>query len=365
MKSLALFSIVLFTACGDDKPQTETPDAPMHDIDAAPPAKPRAVVVAGDFTPGNPGVLSAIDLETKTVSKNAAPAGAVGSDPLLRKFGEELFVVNRNDANITILKASDFSLVEQLSTGANSNPQDVAVIGNKLYVPTFGGKGVVVLTRGSTTSTEIDLSADDPDGKPKCESIFVAGGKLYVACGLLDDTMMFLPPRGNGKIYVIANDAKSGTINATTKNPLGLIEQDAMVLNGDLLVPTIDFSNNEGCIERIDPTKTTTACAIENSVLGGFVNRIAMGSDHTLYASVSGNFPDANLQKITGTTAMTVSPIAQHITDAVGCPEGTIAVADQTTGAAGVRLYKASGEVTTAALDVGLPPKSSHGLVCY
>ena len=125
--SLSLFACV---ACGDNR--LVPIDAPPPD---GPPAAPRAVVVAGDFTHGDPGVMSVVDLGTLTITNNVAPQGAVDSDPMLRKFGNELFVINRSDNNITILKASDFSLVEQIATGDNSNPQDVAVVGDKLFVP--------------------------------------------------------------------------------------------------------------------------------------------------------------------------------------------------------------------------------------
>ena len=38
--------------------------------------------------------------------------------------------------------------------------------------------GVPVLTRNSTETHIIDLSADDPDGKPNCNSVFVVGTDL-------------------------------------------------------------------------------------------------------------------------------------------------------------------------------------------
>src|SRR5262245_39594662 len=132
----------MLAACGDNG------TSKMTTADATPPMS-RAVVVAGDFIAGNPGVLSTLDPISRTVTKNVGPAMAVGHDPILRHIGNELFIINRADGNnITIVDDESFALVEQLGTGASSNPQDVAVLGNKLYVPTFGTKGVTVLTRG-------------------------------------------------------------------------------------------------------------------------------------------------------------------------------------------------------------------------
>src|SRR4051812_5023508 len=162
-------------ACGDNP-------APAAD---APPAAtpPRAIVVAGDFKAGQPGILSTLDPATREVKVGVGPALAVGNDPYLRHFGGELFIINRGENNITILDDQTLQLKEQIGTGAGSNPQDVAVVGTKLYVPTLGTKGVTVLTRGSNTTTEIDLSADDPDHKPDCNSAYTVGTDVYVSCG--------------------------------------------------------------------------------------------------------------------------------------------------------------------------------------
>src|SRR5258706_7693843 len=91
--------IVLFAACGGNG---EPPDIPTQN---------RAVVVAGDFSPGSPGVMSALDLETDQMDQRVAPNGAVGDDPVIRRDHAELFVVNRADGNnVTILDAITFEL---------------------------------------------------------------------------------------------------------------------------------------------------------------------------------------------------------------------------------------------------------------
>src|SRR3954467_7830451 len=64
---------------------------------------PRAVVVAGDKTAGGLGVLSTLDPATGVVQINVGPAMAVGTDPVLRHIGNELFIINRAQNNITIL----------------------------------------------------------------------------------------------------------------------------------------------------------------------------------------------------------------------------------------------------------------------
>jgi hypothetical protein len=370
--------ILLAAACGDNH---DLPDAQVIDPNAdAATHVVRAVVVAGDFVPGHPGVMSTLEIETRTMTMNVAPPGAIGEDPVLRHKGNELFVVNRASGNnVTILNASTFALVEQLGTGAGSNPQDVVAIGDKLFVATLGNKGAVMLSRNSTAVTEIDLSADDPDGKPNCNSVFLAGNNVFISCGLLDDTNVNLPPRGPGKVYVVnpTTGIVSRSFTLTTKNPIALFEQIPLDQphGGDLLLPTIDFSTGAGCVERIVTSGTigSIGCMVDNSSLGGFAfaSRIAFDGSHARLAVSDypkGNVRDYDLTAGTlGTAAMTAS--TQVVSDLAECPGGEMVVADNppppSTATNGLRLYVGTVEKTTAALPVGLKPSSSHGIACY
>src|SRR5688572_10962088 len=101
--------LTLHAACGDNsKPPEEVIDA-----------RSRAVIVSGSFVPGEPGVMAVLDLDTLDVRDRVAPNGAVAEDPMIRRFGDELFVVNRASGNnITIIDARTFRVVDQLATGA-------------------------------------------------------------------------------------------------------------------------------------------------------------------------------------------------------------------------------------------------------
>jgi hypothetical protein len=339
----------------------------------------RAVVVAGDFNPGHPGVLSTYDLATGAVHKNAAPALAVGDDPVLRHIGHELLIVNRADGNnVTILDDQSLAFVDQLATGAGSNPQDVAVVGDKLYIPTYGSAGVTVLTRGSTATSVIDLSADDPDGKPNCESIYRIGQDLYVVCQLLDDTQPFLPPRGPGKVYVIdtATDQMRASLTLGHINPFSLLEQvpAGAPHAGELVVGTVSFADGSGCVERIVPDATPGApgCLVDNADLGGYASRIAFQAGTAgalgLFA-VPTTFPDADLRTFDLSSGVmrpgALNASTEIVLDVAVCPGDQIVVADPTKDANGLRVYQGATEKTTAALPIGLPPASTHGLVCY
>lgn len=372
---------LLATACGDDGGAVQ-PDAPGHQADGTPVTVPHAYIVAGDFHTGDPGVMAKIDPANTMVTKMVAPAGAVGSDPLLRHLGNKLVIVNRTDNNVTVLDDQTLALVGQFSTGDGSDPQDAAIVGNTIYAPVLIGKGVVAIDMTTEQATTIDLSADDADGSPDCASIYAVGTKLYVACGLLDATMQYAP-RGPGKVYVIdsATNTKvaGATVTLTTKNPITLFERapETSPLGGKLVIGTVDFTSGAGCTEvvPVDGTTTTATCLVDNTLLAGyFPSRYDFhGDDSAMVLWMATNAADFSGKGfLTGYDFAThalfpnpVTPAAQSVNDVVVCPGDHYVYADHAMDAAGVRVRGPNSEATTTPLDVGLAPKSSHGLVCF
>ncbi len=357
---LALCSLA---ACGGDG---DSPDIPVQN---------RAVIVAGDFTPGAPGVMSSLDLETMELAQRVSPTGSVDSDPVIRRIGGELFIVNRSEANITILDAITLSLVEQLATGAGTNPQDVAVVGDELYVPSLGTPGVIVVERGTGATRTIDLSALDPvDGEPDCASIFVVGDEAIVACGLLDNFVASLP----GAVAVIdtANGDAVETFELNNPNPFGLFQRMPASVGGHLVLPTVpDFSDfSSGCVEEIDVGARTATCAITNQQVGGLVGKIDFedtGDTVIQWMAVSSfgaNGQVGNVQGLDLTTDEHIPPVTpdtQVLIDLAICPGNLLVVSDATLDANGLRVYANGTEMTTAPLAVGLKPGNSNGLLCY
>jgi hypothetical protein len=345
---------------------------------------PDAVVVAGDAK-GGVGVLSTLDLATRTVRVNVGPAMAVGADPVLRHFGSELFIVNRAENNVTILDDQTLALKEQLGTGASSNPQDVAVLGDKLYVPTLGTAGVTVLTRGSTVTAMIDLSIDDPDGKPNCNSAYLVGTDLYVSCGQLGADFK---ARGLGLVNVIdtQTNAIKTTLMLSHKNPIGLFERvpGTGANGGDLLIPTSEDpidAPGSGCVERVTTGATPAAasCLVDNTMLvdnttpAGFASRVAPEVDaegQIIWTAVALDYPHGNLRafdmSLSALWAGPLNPDTEAIADVAHCSTGEVIVVDATPNANGLRVYSHDAtELTTAALPIGKSLFSSHGLECY
>ncbi|HSN30270.1 MAG TPA: hypothetical protein VLT45_28475 [Kofleriaceae bacterium] len=377
-RMLILLSIL--AACGDNLKAVPDGGNGGGDSGGSDNAAPliKAVALGADFSSGT-GIVSRLDLASLSMQTNAV-AGVATSDPVIRHLGDKLYVVNRFvGENVTILDAKTLAPVDQISTGANTNPQDVAVVGDKLYVPAASTTGVVVIEHGQATKT-IDLGTllGDPDGKPDCISAYAVGTNVFVACSLLDQNFK---PRGAGKVAVIDTTTDQSTVlTMPDKNPAGFFVKspDDSVFHGDLLlslVPSFDVFNM-GCIARV-PTDGTTAptCAtgLSNSALGGFTNGIAVGTDKKLYLSV---VVDQNFSTQSGKlrtfdmNAGTLMPTAmsgatEQITDLAACPDGEIVAIDSTMNANGVRVFKDGMERTTMPLSLGLPPIFGSGIVCY
>lgn len=350
-----LLALPLFAAaCGDDTTGDDVPD------------EARAVVVAGDFNAT--GIVSTVGAPAGHVVTGAVD-GVASSDPTVRRIGDELFVINRfGGDNVTVLDAATLELVDQYATGAGSNPQDVAVVGSKLYVAALGTGSVIVIDRADDGAmTEIDISALDDDGVPDCTSVIAQGNKVYVACGLLD---AFFPVEDGVLVVIDSSNDLFDTVTMPDQNPVGwFIEQ-----GNDLLItlqPSFS-STDSGCLARVITGATTTVeCGPSSADLDGFVTR-AVVVDDLLLATVMKYAEDfTSTSKLVWIDGATISesqtPGTMSPQDLAVCGDHVF-VADKAADAEGIRIFGLADttltEETTAALDVGLPPIGGGGIAC-
>lgn len=374
MKRIALV-LVLVAACGDNVgssgPVTgDTPDAGVPGVSTA-------VIVAGDFNVT--GVLSTVRVPSGVVTPNAV-AGVAGGDPFLRRFGDELFVINRASGdNVTVLDRGSLGLVAQYATGAGTNPQDVAVIGRTMYVAALAAPGLIVIDRdhADAAPTTIDLSSLDPDGDPDCVSVVAAADKVFAACARFD---AHFAPRGNAVIAVIdpATRKMIDHFELPAKDPIGYLVP-VPGLGGDLVIglaPSFQDTST-GCLARVKTAGTPAAngCAVTNAALGGVANHYevspdgaALWIDATIYDAsfnLSGKVVALDLATMQLAPAP-MTPSTMIATDLAACPNGYAVVVDGTMGKAGVRIFGPDGVETTAgAVDIGRAPGFGNGAVCY
>jgi hypothetical protein len=368
MRCRLIFAPLFLVACGGEgSPVTEV-ILPATDAVAC-------VALGADYL-NNVGTMAVVGLPSLTVVKDVVP-GAISGDPVLRAHGGKLYVVNRSAANITVIDPSSlvWKVEAQFSTGAGSNPQDIALAGSKAYVTLYDRGEVQVWDLGaggspSAPARTIDISSYDEDGVPDANSVVVAGGRAFVTLDLLD-TANPPVPRGKGKVLVIdtATDAIVTALELRYTNPY-----DFMYARGDrLIVATFaDFGGVDGCLEQIalDDEPRTVDCLVENREVNGVINAIAVSPEDT-YIAVSrfdASFKQqANIRRIDasgGLAPAPMTPAEQIPNDLAWSPTGHLVYSDVSVG--GLRVHDLAGgrEVTTTPLDIGLRPATANAIVC-
>jgi hypothetical protein len=365
------------SACSSDSSESGA-DAGAAGADAATEpdaAAPGALIVSvgGDYA--GTGILSTLKLPEMEVTVNAV-AGVVGGDPALRAFGDQLFILDRFGGDSVTVLNRELGLVGQVSTGVGSNPQDVAVIGDTLYVAAWDASGVLVIDlqdiSGGVVDT-IDLAAlDDVDGVPDCNSIYAVGTRLFVSCQIMDRNTF--SPRGAGKVAVIDADSASleTTLDLSSSNPLAHFEA---LPGGDLVFSTapgalFGASNDSGCLERISTSGTPSlmGCLSRNVDLDAYPSDVLPVGNSVYFVNVA-SFTEADIRVHKGASvsqpSMTVGPNVAALT---ACPTGHLVVSDNSDGARGLRVFDDAGEALHGdPVDMGWPASFAPGnaTICW
>jgi DNA-binding beta-propeller fold protein YncE len=365
LDNLPLSACAQFDGNGDAR---VTIDELIEAVNAALSGTPQqlAFVVATDFQTGSFATVS-LD-EPRTVTP-ASPARVINTDALARAHGGLVYVINRFGADdIQVLDpARNFATAFQCSTGGGSNPNDIAFrSGTKAYVALFARSDLLIVNPVARIDCSdfvlgsIDLSAyADEDGIPEMTQLAIVGDRLYVSLERLTNFM----PAGPGALVTIDTntDQVIGEITLTGENPFG--QSKGLTVEGEKLVVTEvgKFGVNDGGIERVDLLSATAeGFFVTEADLGGDITDFVLISDHLGYAILSqGDFTNA-LVAFDPTTRMVTQTLMSggSLSDVEIDDRGELFVADRNISTPGVRIFRASDgtEITTAPLDLGLPP---------
>ncbi len=379
----------LAVACGDDDTTgtvpggdaeapdagPDSPDGDTETPDADPTADDTATVVALGASEGV-GITSTIGIRSLYVRQDVAQ-GVADGDPTVRHVGDEIYVLNQSQDNVTILD-EDLELVNQFSLDGYRNPHDVVVHGDSIYVSAYDSEGVVVLDRTdpSADAELIDLSEiDGEDNIPDCSAMHLVGDTLLVACQRLerdpDDENVCCEPRGPGVIAMIDTDDNSfETLEMDAENPFSrfVATPDDGPLGGDLLISSVEGFDGTGCVERVSlEPEPTSECFLDHGDAGGWVGSLAVDGS-TVWLVTAGLDGNAVVPYDTAAEdyGEPLTPDDQSPTELAICPDGEIVVADKPfEEAQGIRLYADGEEITEAPLDIGAEPVFANGLACF
>jgi hypothetical protein len=333
----------------------------------------RAVVVTTNF---ETGALATV--RTAPPRRVSYPSSTIAGDAVIRTLGDRVVVLNRFLAdNVQILDPSrGMRTVLQCSTGAATNPHDIALIApDKAYVTRYDVARLLIVDPsaggcGPFTRGTIDLGAQaDADGLPEMNQVIVDGSRAFVTIQRLNRRRLF-EPTGPGRVVVIdtATDAVVTVLELAGANPFG--DASGIVREpgtGKLVVGSVgEFGTiGDGGLQRIDPSTLTVEPGffVSEDALGGDITDFVLVSATRGYAIVQARDERNLLMRFdpSGVEApVQLLSRSGFLPDVAIAPDGAIWVADQTLPAPGLRVFDpVTGEqMHGGVVDVGLPPFS-------
>jgi len=309
-----------------------------------------------------------------------ANLGSIHSDAVARHHGGLIYIVNRLYAdNIQVLDPEqDFATVIQFSVGPGSNPQDIAVVSpDRAYVSRYESVWLYEVdpVAGAVVDS-IDLSGfADADGIPDMAEMALVGDLLFVAVQRLDRDNFWLPVfpsylvviDTNTNELVDANPVAPGVqgIELTGLNPTSEIQVDEEA--GIIYVGESGRWNvSDGGVDAVDAVGLTALGFVTTEgQLGGDVGDFTLPVNGRGHAVLSVSTPGwesycVSFDWTNGDLIDEVWRPGDFSVEDIEVHPGTaqLFLCDRTYTGPGVRVFSAvdGAQLTTAPLDVGLPP---------
>lgn len=337
---------------------------------AAGAAQTRAFVTTTDFATG---ALSVVHLDTRAVTPNVA---SVHSDTRVRWNDGRVYVINRlGQDNIQVIDpAQGYATVQQFSTGAGSNPADIAFLSPaRAYVTRYELADLLIVNpQTGATLGSVPLGAfADADGIPEMDQMIRVGPYVFVSLQRLDRANGFIPTDSS---LVAVIDSRTDTV--VDADPVAAGTQ-AILLTGKqpftawafekstsrLLIGCVGFFGaQDGGVEWIDPVNfASLGYAITESALGGDLVDLVWNSpahSYAIVADASFNTRLVSWSAATGLETGTVfAPPGFVLADAALNDRGELYVAMNDFLSPGLRIFDAGPDTLLAGpLSTGLPP---------
>jgi hypothetical protein len=256
------------------------------------------VTTSGGFGAG--GAVNTIRLSDKMVV--AGLDTTIDQDNQVRVFAGKAYILNRGPGTLRIYDIKTWKNPVEIPTGdatadhASSIPEDVLVVGNKIYVTMAGndaGHAIGILDASDTSGVKkwiaLPAAATDPDGRGEPFLLYGCGTKAYVLMGDYDSTTF--QPASNSRIAVVdtASDTLEGFIPLSAQSPTAIAAATADC--HDVLVaqagPFGKLPDGTGGIEHYDlAAKKSLGMVLTDSQLMGRPNTITLASAHLAFTSI-------------------------------------------------------------------------------
>ena len=332
-----------------------------------------AFVTTSDYITGNSSVVW---LDGSYSHDNNVRA--LHSDAVARFYNGLIYVVNRMGAdNIQILDPQNgFSSVRQFSVGAGSDPHDIVVLSpTKAYVTRYNTNAIWIVDPSQGIQTgSIDLSGlADADGRAEIDMMCRVGNRVFVTVQRLDRNTPGWPPAGASRVAVIDTQTNAlldtdpvapgvQSILLTGTNPYSDIQLDPYT--GKLYVACAGYWGlKDGGVEAVDPVSLhSDGFIFLETAAGGDIMDVEIDRGTHGYAimnDASFNTVLISFDAASGMKTGTLyAPGGYVLLDIEVSPWRELFVSDRTPTLPGIRVYDvfSNEEITTAPIDVGLPP---------
>lgn len=315
-----------------------------------------AVVTTTDFSVG---ALATVALDSLEVQDDITLTSA---DPFVFVQDDTVFQVNGFGVdNVTVYAPGDFtSVLAQFSTGAGTNPHDVALVDGDLYVTLYeeAHLGIFDPADGTALGT-VDLSAEaGSDGIPEASTMVRVAGRLYVALERLDRDDGWTDDGGT----VVEIDPDSGLVTdswAVGPSPVVYAHPTDPTR---LVVRTGLYAQAVGGLAVLDPTEDAPEAPFADaSTLGYGIAGWAAGpgGEGVLVAEHSDFTYSLKCVDLEGTVTDLYGPTGDWLTNPAVDPEGRVWVVVRSfTGDSGLMVVDPDPceVVTDTLVETNLPP---------
>ena len=270
-----VFLILLAASC--------VPAEPGGNAPTPEPGERSAYVMTSDYSDS---IVARVDLDSGEAHDGlvAFPAG----DMVLTAEGRDIYLLSRSGEDvIRRYPDGDFSQAPDLevSTGAGSNPHDLSLCGDRLWVSLYNHSHLIALdpTSGDLLQT-VDLHEFDEGEDDSCEpsSIVRAEGSLFVALERFDLHNLRADPQGR----ILELSCEDGSVlNQWNTGPSPQIQEDPRQ-DGTLLVKEGDFYTVDGAVRTLQPaTGEFSAALLSEAELDADLGGLTASADHLVASS--------------------------------------------------------------------------------
>jgi hypothetical protein len=258
----------------------------------------------------------------------------------------------------------------QYSVGADTNPQDIAVVNpQKAVIPRLDQTDLLVVhpTKGTALGA-IDISMfADSDGLPEAAQAISVNGTVYVTLQRINNITW--APSEFSSVLIIdgATNVVTAQVKLNVKNPTGKLRYSDAV-NGLVLAGTGAWGALDGGIEVMGLDGTLSGVLVTEATLGGNVADAVIATPTMGYAVIG--VPDETDPDVTNTHLVAFNPqtgvkgatliVSQgyNLSYLELSRDGKLWVTDRTSTNPGVRIFNVAdnAEITSTPLNVGLPP---------